>query len=132
MATQFSFKEAWAPAKRQFLIVNYWLYKWPACYLLPYIHWTFVTRWKSDCHDRYLRVHQCDLYVWVLKYYWLVLRMSLDFLRLENSKRPDHLNGSLEQTNGKMNHGKTNVSSYFRRNEVVLTRCHWQVMFNFL
>ncbi|GAU25117.1 hypothetical protein TSUD_274060 [Trifolium subterraneum] len=48
--------------------------------------------------------------------------------RLENSKRSDHLNGSLEQTNGKMNHGKTNVSSYFRRQEVVLTRCHWQII----
>ncbi|MCH89754.1 DNA polymerase epsilon catalytic subunit A-like, partial [Trifolium medium] len=54
--------------------------------------------------------------------------MSFDFLRLENSKRSDHLNGSLEQSNGKMNHGKTNVSSYFRRNEVVLTRCHWQII----
>lgn len=57
--------------------------------------------------------------------------MSFDFLRLENSKKSDHLNGSLEQTNGKMNHGRSNVSSYFRRHEVVLTRGHWQVMVNF-
>ncbi|XP_058761674.1 DNA polymerase epsilon catalytic subunit A-like isoform X2 [Vicia villosa] len=48
--------------------------------------------------------------------------------RLENSKRSDHLNGSLEQTSGKLNHGKSNVSSYFRRHEVALTRCPWQII----
>ncbi|XP_061359270.1 DNA polymerase epsilon catalytic subunit A-like [Gastrolobium bilobum] len=47
--------------------------------------------------------------------------------RLENSKNSDHVNGILEQTNGKMK-GRSNVSSYFRNHEVVLTRCHWQII----
>lgn len=53
---------------------------------------------------------------------------SFDFLRLENSKKSDGLNGIPEQISGKMNQGRSNVSSYFRRPEVALTRCHWQVM----
>lgn len=57
--------------------------------------------------------------------------MIFHFLRLEISKRSDNLNGSIEQTSGKLNHGKSNVSSYFRRHEEALTRCHWQVIISF-
>lgn len=53
------------------------------------------------------------------------------FLRLDNSEKSDRLNGILGQINGKIDQGRSNVSSYFKRHEVVLTRCHWQVMLHF-
>ncbi|MED6160431.1 DNA polymerase epsilon catalytic subunit A [Stylosanthes scabra] len=46
--------------------------------------------------------------------------------RLENSKKSDSRNGVLEQINGTT--GRTNVSSYFRTNEVALKRSHWQII----
>ncbi|QHO55197.1 DNA polymerase epsilon catalytic subunit A [Arachis hypogaea] len=45
--------------------------------------------------------------------------------RLENSKKADRMNGVPEQMNGTT--GRTNVSSYFRTNEVALKRYHWQI-----
>ncbi|MED6155495.1 DNA polymerase epsilon catalytic subunit A, variant 3 [Stylosanthes scabra] len=46
--------------------------------------------------------------------------------RLENSKKSDGGNGVLEQMNGTT--GRTNISSYFRTNEVALKRSHWQII----
>ncbi|KAL1361438.1 hypothetical protein AAHE18_03G003700 [Arachis hypogaea] len=46
--------------------------------------------------------------------------------RLENSKKADRMNGVPEQMNGTT--GRTNVSSYFRTNEVALKRYHWQII----
>ncbi|XP_057456006.1 DNA polymerase epsilon catalytic subunit A-like [Lotus japonicus] len=48
--------------------------------------------------------------------------------RLDNSEKSDRLNGILGQINGKIDQGRSNVSSYFKRHEVVLTRCHWQII----
>lgn len=59
-----------------------------------------------------------------------VLRKAFDFLRLENSKKSDRASSFLERQINKLGHkaqGRSNVDSYFRRHEVVLTRSHWQV-----
>ncbi|XP_020973387.1 DNA polymerase epsilon catalytic subunit A isoform X4 [Arachis ipaensis] len=46
--------------------------------------------------------------------------------RLENSKKADRMNDVPEQMNGTT--GRTNVSSYFRTNEVALKQYHWQII----
>ncbi|KAF1884802.1 hypothetical protein Lal_00028689, partial [Lupinus albus] len=48
--------------------------------------------------------------------------------RLQSSKNSDRVNDTLEQINGKNIQGRSNVSSYFRRHEVVLTQYHWQII----
>jgi len=50
---------------------------------------------------------------------------------LEKSKTSNRVNGVSEQMNGKRNQGRSHVSSYLKRLEVDLTKCHWQVRLNF-
>lgn len=54
------------------------------------------------------------------------------FDRLNNSKTRHYGTGVSEPLSGVINQketlGKSGVSSYFRRHEVALTRCHWQVI----
>ncbi|KAK4286365.1 hypothetical protein QN277_002926 [Acacia crassicarpa] len=51
--------------------------------------------------------------------------------RLGNSKKSDTANSTLERLRNKMDHkaqGRSNVDSYFRRHDVVLTRSYWQII----
>ncbi|CAJ1979167.1 unnamed protein product [Sphenostylis stenocarpa] len=48
--------------------------------------------------------------------------------RLENSKTSNRENGVFEQMNAKRNQGRSHVSSYLKRFELDLTKCHWQII----
>ncbi|ESW04397.1 hypothetical protein PHAVU_011G091900 [Phaseolus vulgaris] len=48
--------------------------------------------------------------------------------RLEKSKTSNRVNGVSEQMSGKRNPGRSHVSSYLKRLEVDLTKCHWQII----
>ncbi|XP_020214340.1 DNA polymerase epsilon catalytic subunit A isoform X3 [Cajanus cajan] len=48
--------------------------------------------------------------------------------RLESSKKSGRLNGVLEQMNGKGSQDRSHVSSYLKRLEVDLKKCHWQII----
>ncbi|KAI4322394.1 hypothetical protein L6164_022096 [Bauhinia variegata] len=51
--------------------------------------------------------------------------------RLDKLKRSARVNGVLENPSGMVDHaaqGRNNVGSYFRRHEVALTQCYWQII----
>ncbi|XP_027348237.1 DNA polymerase epsilon catalytic subunit A-like [Abrus precatorius] len=71
-----------------------------------------------------------DYQAWlqIKKRKWKDIRERRKKQRLENAKKSDHLNGILEQMNGKGSQGRNNVSSYLRRHEADLKQYHWQIV----
>ncbi|WVZ02207.1 hypothetical protein V8G54_023013 [Vigna mungo] len=61
-------------------------------------------------------------------------RYKVDLMDLEGtvvevkSKVSNRMNGVSEQMSGKRNLGRSHVSSYLKRLEVDLTKCHWQII----